>query len=617
MTVISKGAVLKKKVGNDVYIYQPYTHIDYVEGGLDQAEIENLINSAGYLDTSAVNAILESYYTKTEVNNLLSYSGGDYITSGNVLNVIEQVDSLFGDMDSVIGDGSFGSNPNYIQKGTTITQAMVALDTQAKVNADGIQSINTNKANKATTLSGYGITNAYTKTEVDNKVTTLNNSITTTVNTHNSNTSAHSDIRNLISDLANRLNALANSDDTTLDQMAEVVAYIKSNRGLIEGITTTKANKDYVDTELGKKANSADLAKVATSGSYNDLSNKPTIPTTLPANGGNADTVGGFTVGVNVPANAKFTDTTYSAMSASEATTGTATTARSISAKVLNDKINAVVTTNAYTKTEVDSGLSNKLNTTGGNVTGHIYLTGSQANSSTSNTSQLVFGTEDNNHIAISSNNNALVINPNATSTTNQIVLYLDKASMFPNGISGNASSATKLQSNAGSATQPIYFSGGKPVACTYTLGASVPSNAEFTDTTYSNASQSASGLMSADDKKKLDGIATNANNYTYTLPTASSTLGGVKTTSTVTSTSGYTACPIISGVPYYKDTDTNTDTKVTNTLNTTAKAYVTGTTSASTNTGTQVFDTGVYLDTTAGTLVATTFKTNSGIEIY
>ena len=32
-------------------------------------------------------------------------------------------------------------------------------------------------------------------------------------------------------------------------------------------------------------------------------------------------------------------------------------------------------------------------------------------------------------------------------------------------------------------------------------------------------------------------------------------------------------------------------------------KAYITGTTSASTNTGTQVFDTGVYLTTTAGQL--------------
>ena len=32
-------------------------------------------------------------------------------------------------------------------------------------------------------------------------------------------------------------------------------------------------------------------------------------PTSLPANGGNANTVNGFTVGVNVPSNAKFTDT--------------------------------------------------------------------------------------------------------------------------------------------------------------------------------------------------------------------------------------------------------------------------------------------------------------------
>lgn len=77
------------------------------------------------------------------------------------------------------------------------------------------------------------------------------------------------------------------------------------------------------------------------------------------------------------------------------------------------------------------------------------------------------------------------------------------------------------------------------------------------TNTTYGAATQSAAGLMSAADKTKLDGIATGANNYTYTLPTASSTLGGVKTTSTVTSTSGLTACPIISGVPYYKDTNT------------------------------------------------------------
>lgn len=50
-------------------------------------------------------------------------------------------------------------------------------------------------------------------------------------------------------------------------------------------------------------------------------------------------------------------------------------------------------------------------------------------------------------------------------------------------------------------------------------------------------------------------------------------------------------------------------DEKVLNTLNSTQKAYITGTTSTTTNTGTQVFDTGVYLGDVAGELFATTFR--------
>lgn len=133
----------------------------------------------------------------------------------------------------------------------------------------------------------------------------------------------------------------------------------------------------------------------------------------------------------------------------------------------------------------------------------------------------------------------------------------------YSNGTAGNwiygtwyQRVTTPVQAAVGSATKPVYINqNGYPVACNYTLGASVPSDAKFTDTTYSAATTSAAGLLSAEDKAKLDGIASEANKYS--LPTASSsTLGGVKTTSTVTSTSGLTACPIISGVPYYKDTN-------------------------------------------------------------
>ena len=101
--------------------------------------------------------------------------------------------------------------------------------------------------------------------------------------------------------------------------------------------------------------------------------------------------------------------------------------------------------------------------------------------------------------------------------------------------------------------------------------------------------------------------LSGNANTATTATKLGSSTVGGV--TQPVYINGGTaTACTYTLG----KSVPNNaifTDQNVTNTLATTTKAYVTGTTSASTNTGTQVFDTGVYLDTTAGQLTATIFN--------
>lgn len=139
------------------------------------------------------------------------------------------------------------------------------------------------------------------------------------VSSHNTNTSAHNDMRLLIKDIADRLNALADSDDTTLDQMSEIVAYIKNNKSLIDNITTSKVSiadiinnlttnvtdkplsaaqgvalKALIDaitvpTALSQLSSDAthrtvtDEEKAAWngksnfSGSYNDLSNKPNI----------------------------------------------------------------------------------------------------------------------------------------------------------------------------------------------------------------------------------------------------------------------------------------------------------------------------------------------------
>lgn len=72
----------------------------------------------------------------------------------------------------------------------------------------------------------------------------------------------------------------------TTNNLAAARAAITDANGKMAASTTTSTELGYlsgvtssVQTQLNNKANSSSLATVATSGSYNDLSNKPTIPT--------------------------------------------------------------------------------------------------------------------------------------------------------------------------------------------------------------------------------------------------------------------------------------------------------------------------------------------------
>lgn len=103
---------------------------------------------------------------------------------------------------------------------------------------------------------------------------------------HNNMQTAHDDIRVLISELGARLNTLADSDDTTLDQLSEIVTYIKSNRSLIEDITTAKVNvSDIIDNLSSTYANKPlsakqgkilkDLIDIVTSSLENKVDKEP------------------------------------------------------------------------------------------------------------------------------------------------------------------------------------------------------------------------------------------------------------------------------------------------------------------------------------------------------
>ena len=99
--------------------------------------------------------------------------------------------------------------------------------------------------------------------EVNTKLAAYDKStaVTNKISEHNVSTESHQDLRQELQALADRINAALNSDDTSLDDLKEIVAYIKSNKTLIDGVTASKVNvTDIVDnlvTNISNKPLSA------------------------------------------------------------------------------------------------------------------------------------------------------------------------------------------------------------------------------------------------------------------------------------------------------------------------------------------------------------------------
>ena len=108
-------------------------------------------------------------------------------------------------------------------------------------------------------------------------------------------------------------------------------------------------------------------------------------------------------------------------------------------------------------------------------------------------------------------------------------------ANSFIFKVAGGSTEGTNLYTFNGSAAKTINVVAGSNVTLTPTAG---QLSISAKDTTYAVATTSVNGLMSSAMVTKLNGIATNANNYSLPIATGS-VLGGVKTGSNITNSSG------------------------------------------------------------------------------
>ncbi len=263
------------------------------------------------------------------------------------------------------------------------------------------------------------------------------------------------------------------------------------------------------------------------------------FPTSLPANGGNAATVNGHTVNSDVPSGAKFTDTnTWRPVQDNLTSTAADQSLSANQGKVLKGLIDSKAASGHthddryYTESEVDTKLSGKANSSHTHTKdqvglGNVDNTADSAKSvkaatklqtykqgsvtETYGDSYPLYAQWSGNNVVLKCDNYTVWTDHSTFSDSANAVAW-DKVTGKPStytpashthnyagstSAGGSATSAVKLDTaTAGSATQPVYFSGGKPVATTYTLGKSVPADAKFTDTTYGAATDSALGLV-------------------------------------------------------------------------------------------------------------------------
>ena len=105
---------------------------------------------------------------------------------------------------------------------------------------------------------------------------------------------------------------IINGAPSTLDTLSEIATAMDENKSVVDALDKaigTKANKADIPTKTSELENDSNFLT-----EHQDLSSyakTEDIPTELPANGGNADTVNNHTVNTDVPSDAVFTDTVY------------------------------------------------------------------------------------------------------------------------------------------------------------------------------------------------------------------------------------------------------------------------------------------------------------------
>ena len=245
----------------------------------------------------------------------------------------------------------------------------------------------------------------------------------------------------------------------------------------------------------------------------------------------NADTVGGLTVETAVPVDAKFTDTVYTHPDNHPATMITEDATHRFTTDDEKATWNAKASTDAATAEA--NGLMSKEDKT--------KLDGVEAGANKythPGTHPATMIEEDENHkfvtseqiakwdglpadkeaIGLGNVTNDAQVKRSEMGTANGVATLDDSGKLTEAQLpdSANTTEVAAKVTKIEDGTTVVPKASDAATVSGFTVGVDVPADAKFTDTTYVKATTEADGLMSKEDKAKLDGVEEGANNYVH-----------------------------------------------------------------------------------------------------
>lgn len=496
-----------------------------------------------------------------------------YETKTDAASKLEEAKAFASDLSGTLGDVVIST-----------FKAMIGEDFDENGDPLAIRTIANEEATTALTSA-----KSYTDSAVSGLAST--SSVTSAISIHNTSTSAHSDIRTLISDLTTKVNNFLDVDDTTKDQLSEVIALIEDNQDLIEGITTSKVSVsdivnnlttnssskvlsaaqgvaikaliDALQTEVDAKAEASDLTSHTGNSTVHITSTERTNWNVAYTHSQAAHAPSDAEANQNAFSNVVVGSTTIAADTETDTLTFVAGSNITLTPDATNDKITIAATNTTYSAaTTSAAGLmsaSDKSKLDG-------IQTGADAVSFTQSlTSGAKVGT-----ININGTDTVLYAPTNTDThyTSKNVVGDTSATSNTTSALSNGAVYLNSVENGAVTSSHKISGSGATTVT-TDTSGNIVIMSTD-NNTTYSAATTSAAGLMSASDKSKLDGITASADAVSVSQSLTSGTAVGTIT---------------INGTGTTLYAPTNTDTKNTaGSTDSSSKLFLVGATSQAAN---------------------------------